>query len=153
MLYKCVRKYYSMYLISGRDKDTFMVLAQNTIWSSSTACGSQKGRRISNYWSVKGGWKNPTCIDPLLITRQFYRRKNYSLLALPEPDRTSGKTGHQTQHGLDQPYRYGDLSVNGNKVMEIKSNNVNKAAPACRSRRESSICNCFTIGDGGWQFD
>ncbi len=146
-----------MYIISGRDKESFErwflskkynMIVEHGVWFS------QKGEAFKMLENVKKDWMEK--ILPVLesfVDRtpgSFIEEKNYSLAwhyRNTDPD-----FGQKRASELDTVLRSlianDDLSVlNGNKVMEIKSSNVNKGRAAMRIYTEDSYDFVFAIGD------
>ncbi len=145
------------FLISGRDKDTFSkwfldkeyaMIVEHGVWISE---GGKKFQMLEN---VKNDWMDK--IRPVLesfVDRtpgSFIEDKNYSLAwhyRNTDPD-FGQKRASELNTVLTSLIANDDLSVlNGNKVMEIKSSNVNKGRAAMRmiSRKEYDFI--FAVGD------
>lgn len=146
-----------MFLISGRDKDTFTkwflpkgynMIVEHGVWIS------KKGEEFKLLENVKNDWMQK--IRPVLesfVDRtpgSFIEEKNYSLAwhyRKTDPDfgnlrATELTTVLRSLIGTD------DLSVlNGNKVMEVKSSNVNKGRASMRMLGEDDYDFVFAIGD------
>ncbi|MCL4117249.1 UNVERIFIED_CONTAM: hypothetical protein GTU68_001988 [Idotea baltica] len=146
-----------LFLISGRDKDTFTkwflhkkynMIVEHGVWISR---GGEKFKLLEN---VKNDWMEK--IRPVLesfVDRtpgSFIEEKNYSLAwhyRKTDPDfgnlrATELSTVLTSLIGTD------DLSVlNGNKVMEVKSSNVNKGRASMRMLGEGDYDFVFAIGD------
>jgi trehalose 6-phosphate synthase/phosphatase len=146
-----------IYLVSGRDKDTFTkwflpkkynMIVEHGVWISK---GGEEFRLLEN---VKNDWMEK--IRPVLesfVDRtpgSFIEEKNYSLAwhyRKTDPDfgnlrATELSTVLTSLIGTD------DLSVlNGNKVMEVKSSNVNKGRATVRILGEDDYDFSFAIGD------
>ncbi len=146
-----------LYIISGRDKDTFSrwflhkaynMIVEHGVWISQ---GGENFRLMEN---VKNDWMKK--IRPVLesfVDRtpgSFIEDKNYSLAwhyRKTDPDfgnlrATELATVLTSLIGTD------DLSVlSGNKVVEIKSSNVNKGRAALRILGEDEYDFVFAIGD------
>ncbi|MDB4292189.1 bifunctional alpha,alpha-trehalose-phosphate synthase (UDP-forming)/trehalose-phosphatase [Maribacter sp.] len=146
-----------MYLISGRDKDTFTkwflpkkyhMIVEHGVWISQ---GGEEFRMLEN---VKRDWMEK--IQPVLesfVDRtpgSFIEEKNYSLAwhyRNTDPD-FGQKRATELNTVLTSLIGTDDLSVlNGNKVMEIKSSNVNKGRAAMRVYSEDDYDFVFAIGD------
>lgn len=146
-----------MYLISGRDKETFIkwflpkkynMIAEHGVWIST---GGDEFRMLEN---VKKDWMEK--IQPVLesfVDRtpgSFVEEKNYSLAwhyRNTDPD-FGQKRASELSAVLTSLIGTDDLSVlNGNKVMEIKSSNVNKGRAAMRVYSEAKYDFVFAIGD------
>ncbi|NNJ88726.1 MAG: bifunctional alpha,alpha-trehalose-phosphate synthase (UDP-forming)/trehalose-phosphatase [Eudoraea sp.] len=146
-----------VYLISGRDKETFErwflkkkynMIVEHGVWLS------ENGSDFTILENVKKDWFDK--IFPVLesfVDRtpgSFIEEKNYSLAwhyRNTDPD-----FGQKRASELDAVLRSlianDDLSVlNGNKVMEIKSSNVNKGRAAMRIFTQDSYDFVFAIGD------
>jgi trehalose 6-phosphate synthase/phosphatase len=146
-----------MFLISGRDKDTFTkwflpkgynMIVEHGVWIS------KNGEEFKLLENVKNDWMQK--IRPVLesfVDRtpgSFIEEKNYSLAwhyRQTDPDfgnlrATELSTVLTSLIGTD------DLSVlNGNKVMEIKSSNVNKGRASMRMLSDDNYDFVFAIGD------
>ncbi|WP_411031945.1 bifunctional alpha,alpha-trehalose-phosphate synthase (UDP-forming)/trehalose-phosphatase [Spongiimicrobium sp. 3-5] len=146
-----------MYLISGRDKETFTrwflpkkynMIVEHGVWIS------QKGEDFRMLENVKRDWMDK--ISPVLesfVDRtpgSFIEEKNYSLAwhyRNTDPD-FGQKRASELNTVLTSLIANDDLSVlNGNKVMEIKSSNVNKGRAAMRVYGEANYDFVFAIGD------
>ncbi|WP_373519804.1 bifunctional alpha,alpha-trehalose-phosphate synthase (UDP-forming)/trehalose-phosphatase [Pricia sp.] len=146
-----------MYLISGRDKDTFTqwflpkkynMIVEHGVWIST---GGEDFKLLEN---VKKDWMEK--IRPVLesfVDRtpgSFIEEKNYSLAwhyRNTDPD-FGQKRATELNTVLTSLIGTDDLSVlNGNKVMEIKSSNVNKGRAAMRIFGEADYDFVFAIGD------
>ncbi len=147
----------TVFLISGRDKDTFTrwflekkynMIVEHGVWIS------RNGEDFKLLENVKNDWMEK--IRPVLesfVDRtpgSFIEEKNYSLAwhyRKTDPDfgnlrATELSTVLRSLIGTD------DLSVlNGNKVMEVKSSNVNKGRAAMRMMGEDDYDFVFAIGD------
>ncbi|GAB5472806.1 MAG: bifunctional alpha,alpha-trehalose-phosphate synthase (UDP-forming)/trehalose-phosphatase [Maribacter sp.] len=146
-----------LFLISGRDKDTFTrwflpkgyhMIVEHGVWIS------RHGEQFKLLENVKNDWMDK--IRPVLesfVDRtpgSFIEEKNYSLAwhyRNTDPDfgslrATELSTVLTSLIGTD------DLSVlNGNKVMEVKSSNVNKGRASLRMLGENDYDFVFAIGD------
>lgn len=146
-----------VYLISGRDKDTFTrwflakkynMIVEHGVWLS------ENGEEFRMLENVKNDWMEK--IRPVLesfVDRtpgSFIEEKNYSLAwhyRKTDPDfgnlrATELATVLTSLIGTD------DLSLlSGNKVMEIKSSNVNKGRASMRMYGEDDYDFVFAIGD------
>ncbi|MRH99980.1 bifunctional alpha,alpha-trehalose-phosphate synthase (UDP-forming)/trehalose-phosphatase [Kriegella sp. EG-1] len=146
-----------LFLISGRDKNTFTkwflhkgynMIVEHGVWIS------RKGEQFKLLENVKNDWMEK--IRPVLesfVDRtpgSFIEEKNYSLAwhyRKTDPDfgslrATELSTVLTSLIGTD------DLSVlNGNKVMEVKSSNVNKGRASMRMLGEADYDFTFAIGD------
>ncbi|MEH6514315.1 MAG: trehalose-phosphatase, partial [Maribacter arcticus] len=146
-----------MYLISGRDKETFTkwflpkkynMIVEHGVWISQ---GGEEFRMLEN---VKKDWMEK--ILPVLesfVDRtpgSFIEEKNYSLAwhyRKTDPD-FGQKRAVELNTVLTSLIANDDLSVlNGNKVMEIKSSNVNKGRASMRVYSEHNYDFVFAIGD------
>jgi len=146
-----------VYIISGRDKETFErwfkkkkynMIVEHGVWLS------ENGSDFTMLENVKKDWFEK--ILPVLesfVDRtpgSFIEEKNYSLAwhyRNTDPD-----FGQKRASELDTVLRSlianDDLSVlNGNKVMEIKSSNVNKGRAAMRIFTQQTYDFVFAIGD------
>ncbi len=146
-----------VYLISGRDKETFErwflkkkynMIAEHGVWLS------EKGSDFTMLENVKKDWMEK--ILPVLesfVDRtpgSFIEEKNYSLAwhyRNTDPD-FGQKRASELNTVLRSLIANDDLSVlNGNKVMEIKSSNVNKGRAAMRIFTQETYDFVFAIGD------
>ncbi|QXP57831.1 bifunctional alpha,alpha-trehalose-phosphate synthase (UDP-forming)/trehalose-phosphatase [Cellulophaga sp. HaHa_2_95] len=146
-----------MYLISGRDKETFTkwflpkkynMIVEHGVWIS------ENGAEFSMLENVKKDWMEK--ILPVLesfVDRtpgSFIEEKNYSLAwhyRKTDPD-FGQKRATELNTVLTSLIANDDLSVlNGNKVMEIKSSNVNKGRAAMRMYGKNDYDFVFAIGD------
>tara|TARA_R110000868_G_scaffold121034_3_gene321128 strand:+ start:21359 stop:23566 length:2208 start_codon:yes stop_codon:yes gene_type:complete len=146
-----------MYLISGRDKETFTkwflpkkynMIVEHGVWIS------QNGEEFRMLENVKKEWMEK--IHPVLesfVDRtpgSFIEEKNYSLAwhyRKTDPD-FGQKRATELNTVLTSLIANDDLSVlNGNKVMEIKSSNVNKGRAAMRVYADADYDFVFAIGD------
>lgn len=146
-----------MYLISGRDKETFTkwflhkkynMIVEHGVWIS------QNGEEFRMLENVKKEWMQK--IHPVLesfVDRtpgSFIEEKNYSLAwhyRKTDPD-FGNKRATELNTVLTSLIANDDLSVlNGNKVMEIKSSNVNKGRAAMRVYNDDTYDFVFAIGD------
>lgn len=146
-----------VYLISGRDKETFSrwfldkkynMIVEHGVWISQSGDPFRLLENVKNDWMEK--------IRPVLesfVDRtpgSFIEEKNYSLAwhyRKTDPDfgnlrATELSTVLTSLIGTD------DLSVlSGNKVMEIKSSNVNKGRASLRVMEQDDYDFVFAIGD------
>ncbi len=146
-----------MYLISGRDKETFQrwfmekkynMIVEHGVWLS------QNGEEFTMLENVKKDWMEK--ILPVLesfVDRtpgSFVEEKNYSLAwhyRNTDPD-FGQKRASELNTVLRSLIANDDLSVlNGNKVVEIKSSNVNKGRAAMRIYTADRYDFVFAIGD------
>ncbi|MCK0156961.1 bifunctional alpha,alpha-trehalose-phosphate synthase (UDP-forming)/trehalose-phosphatase [Cellulophaga sp. F20128] len=146
-----------MYLISGRDKETFTkwflhkkynMIVEHGVWIS------QAGEAFRMLENVKKDWMEK--IHPVLesfVDRtpgSFIEEKNYSLAwhyRKTDPD-FGNKRATELNTVLTSLIANDDLSVlNGNKVVEIKSSNVNKGRAAMRVYNDDAYDFVFAIGD------
>ncbi len=145
------------FIISGRDKDTFSkwflareynMIVEHGVWIS------RGGKAFKKLENVKKDWMGK--IRPVLesfVDRtpgSFIEEKNYSLAW--HYRKTDPDFGQKRASELDTVLRSlianDDLSIlNGNKVMEIKSSNVNKGRAAMRIFAEDEYDFVFAIGD------
>lgn len=146
-----------VYLISGRDKDTFTRWFQHKKYNMIVEHGvwlSENGEDFRMIENVKNDWMEK--IRPVLesfVDRtpgSFIEEKNYSLAwhyRKTDPDfgnlrATELATVLTSLIGTD------DLSLlSGNKVMEIKSSNVNKGRASMRVLGQDDYDFVFAIGD------
>lgn len=145
------------FLISGRDKNTFgrwfrpkgySMIVEHGVWIS------EKGGDFHMLENVKNTWMDK--IRPVLesfVDRtpgSFIEDKNYSLAwhyRNTDPD-FGQKRASELNTVLTSLIANDDLSVlNGNKVMEIKSSNVNKGRAAMRMIGRKKYDFVFAIGD------
>ncbi|MCM4163086.1 MULTISPECIES: bifunctional alpha,alpha-trehalose-phosphate synthase (UDP-forming)/trehalose-phosphatase [unclassified Arenibacter] len=146
-----------VYLISGRDKDTFTkwflpkkynMIVEHGVWIS------ENGEAFRMLENVKKDWMEK--IHPVLesfVDRtpgSFIEEKNYSLAwhyRKTDPD-FGQKRATELQTVLTSLIANDDLSIlNGNKVIEIKSSNVNKGRAAMRVFSQKEYDFVFAIGD------
>ncbi|RNC89727.1 MAG: bifunctional alpha,alpha-trehalose-phosphate synthase (UDP-forming)/trehalose-phosphatase [Allomuricauda sp.] len=147
----------TLFLISGRDKDTFTkwflpkkynMIVEHGVWIS------RDGEAFKMMEQVKGDWM--VKIRPVLesfVDRtpgSFIEEKNYSLAwhyRNTDPD-FGEKRAVELNDTLTGLIGNDDISVlAGNKVMEIKSSNVNKGRAAVRILGEDEYDFVFAIGD------
>lgn len=147
----------TLFLISGRDKETFTkwflpkkynMIVEHGVWIS------RNGEEFQLLEQVKKDWMEK--IRPVLETvvdrtpGSFIEEKNYSLAwhyRNTDPDFGEKRAVelHETLTGL---IGNDDLSVlAGNKVTEIKSSNVNKGRASVRILGEDDYDFVFAIGD------
>ncbi len=145
------------YLISGRDKETFTkwflpkkynMIVEHGVWISQGGEDFHLLENVKNDWMVK--------IRPVLesfVDRtpgSFIEEKNYSLAwhyRKTDPDFGSLRATELSEV-LTSLIGTDDLSVlNGNKVMEVKSSNVNKGRASVRVLGEGDYDFVFAIGD------
>ncbi|WP_339705906.1 bifunctional alpha,alpha-trehalose-phosphate synthase (UDP-forming)/trehalose-phosphatase [uncultured Kriegella sp.] len=146
-----------VYLISGRDKETFTkwflpkkynMIVEHGVWISTGGEDFHLLENVKNDWMVK--------IRPVLesfVDRtpgSFIEEKNYSLAwhyRKTDPDFGSLRATELSEV-LTSLIGTDDLSVlNGNKVMEVKSSNVNKGRASVRILGEDDYDFVFAIGD------
>ena len=146
-----------MYLVSGRDKETFAkwflpkkynMIVEHGVWIS------EKGEDFRMLENVRNDWMEK--IRPVLesfVDRtpgSFIEEKNYSLAwhyRKTDPD-FGNLRANELNTVLTSLTANDDLSVlNGNKVMEIKSSNVNKGRATVRVMGEHDYDFVFAIGD------
>lgn len=161
-LYKLLDKLNSqpgtvLYLISGRDKDTFTkwflpkkynMIVEHGVWIS------QEGEPFRMLENVKNDWMEH--VRPVLesfVDRtpgSFIEEKNYSLAwhyRNTDPD-FGEKRAMELSETLTSLIGTDDLSLlNGNKVVEVKSSNVNKGRASTRILGEDAYDFVFAIGD------
>ncbi|WP_108423030.1 bifunctional alpha,alpha-trehalose-phosphate synthase (UDP-forming)/trehalose-phosphatase [Flagellimonas amoyensis] len=147
----------TLFLISGRDKQTFgkwflprhyNMIVEHGVWIS------KNGEDFRMLEQVKGDWMEK--IRPVLesfVDRtpgSFIEEKNYSLAwhyRNTDPD-FGEKRATELNTVLRSLIGNDDISVlNGNKVMEVKSSNVNKGRAAVRMMGEDNYDFVFAIGD------
>ncbi|TAI49199.1 bifunctional alpha,alpha-trehalose-phosphate synthase (UDP-forming)/trehalose-phosphatase [Flagellimonas allohymeniacidonis] len=147
----------TFFLISGRDKQTFTkwflekkynMIVEHGVWIS------RNGEEFKLLEKVKGEWMEK--IKPVLdsfVDRtpgSFIEEKNYSLAwhyRNTDPD-FGEKRATELNTVLRSLIGTDDISVlNGNKVMEVKSSNVNKGRAAVRMLGEDNYDFTFAIGD------
>ncbi|NAY90575.1 bifunctional alpha,alpha-trehalose-phosphate synthase (UDP-forming)/trehalose-phosphatase [Muricauda sp. JGD-17] len=147
----------TLFLISGRDKQTFgrwflhkryNMIVEHGVWIS------KNGQDFKMLEKVKGEWMEK--IRPVLesfVDRtpgSFVEEKNYSLAwhyRNTDPD-FGEKRASELGTVLRSLIGNDDISVlNGNKVMEVKSSNVNKGRAAVRILGEEDYDFVFAIGD------
>lgn len=146
-----------LFLISGRDKETFgrwfadrnyAMIVEHGVWLSEDGAEFYKLENVKNDWMDK--------IRPVLesfVDRtpgSFIEEKNYSLAwhyRATDPD-FGQKRATELGTVLTSLIANDDLSVlQGNKVVEIKSSNVNKGRAAMRMLARSDYDFIFAIGD------
>ncbi|PIF00131.1 MAG: bifunctional alpha,alpha-trehalose-phosphate synthase (UDP-forming)/trehalose-phosphatase [Maribacter sp.] len=146
-----------VYLVSGRDKETFTrwflpkkynMIVEHGVWIS------QNGEDFKLLENVKNDWMEK--IRPVLesfVDRtpgSFIEEKNYSLAwhyRKTDPD-FGNLRANELNTVLTSLIANDDLSVlNGNKVMEIKGNNVNKGRATMRVLGEDDYDFVLAIGD------
>lgn len=148
-----------IYLVSGRDKETFTrwyldkgynfnMIVEHGVWIST------EGKPFKMLDNVKNDWMSK--IRPVLesfVDRtpgSFIEEKNYSLAwhyRKTDPD-FGQKRATELNTVLTSLIANDDLSVlNGNKVMEIKSSNVNKGRATSRLLQRKDYDFVFAIGD------
>ena len=147
----------TLFLISGRDKQTFTkwflhkkynMIVEHGVWIS------RGGEDFKLLEKVKGDWMEK--IMPVLesfVDRtpgSFIEEKNYSLAwhyRNTDPD-FGDKRATELNTVLTSLIGNDDISVlNGNKVMEVKSSNVNKGRASVRMLAENEYDFVFAIGD------
>ena len=146
-----------VFLISGRDKDTFTkwflhkgynMIVEHGVWIS------QHGEPFKLLENVKNDWMEK--IRPVLesyVDRTpgaFIEEKNYGLAwhyRNTDPD-FGNKRANELTTVLTSLIANDDLSVlSGNKVLEVKSSNVNKGRAAVRMYTDNEYDFVFAIGD------
>lgn len=147
----------ALFLISGRDKQTFAkwflekkynMIVEHGVWIS------RDGEPFKLLEKVKGEWMDK--VKPVLesfVDRtpgSFIEEKNYSLAwhyRNTDPD-FGEKRANELNTVLTSLIGNDDVSVlNGNKVMEVKSSNVNKGRASVRMIGEADYDFIFAIGD------
>ena len=146
-----------LYLISGRDKDTFTrwflpkkynMIVEHGVWIS------QKGKEFSLMENVKNDCMEK--IRPVLesfVDRtpgSFIEEKNYSLAwhyRKTDPDFGSKRATELSTVLRSLIGTYNLSILDGNKVMEVKSSNVNKGRASVRILGENDYDFVFAIGD------
>jgi trehalose 6-phosphate synthase/phosphatase len=147
----------TLFLISGRDKETFSrwflpkkynMIVEHGVWIS------RGGEEFKMLEQVKGDWMGK--IRPVLesfVDRtpgSFIEDKNYSLAwhyRNTDPD-FGNKRANELNTVLTSLIGNDDISVlNGNKVMEVKSSNVNKGRASVKMLGEDDYDFVFVIGD------
>ena len=147
----------TLFLISGRDKETFTkwflpkgynMIVEHGVWIS------RGGNEFQLLEQVKKDWMDK--IRPVLESTvdrtpgSFIEEKNYSLAwhyRNTDPD-FGEKRAVELNETLTGLIGNDDISVlAGNKVMEIKSSNVNKGRAAVRVLGEDDYDFIFSIGD------
>ncbi|MEO0900755.1 MAG: bifunctional alpha,alpha-trehalose-phosphate synthase (UDP-forming)/trehalose-phosphatase [Bacteroidota bacterium] len=147
----------TLFLISGRDKQTFTkwflhkkynMIVEHGVWIS------RDGEEFKLLEKVKDQWMEK--IRPVLesfVDRtpgSFIEEKNYSMAwhyRNTDPD-FGQKRATELNTVLTSLIGNDDISVlNGNKVMEVKSSNVNKGRASVRMLGESDYDFVFAIGD------
>ncbi|HLT52190.1 MAG TPA: trehalose-phosphatase, partial [Arenibacter sp.] len=146
-----------LYLISGRDKETFTkwflpkkynMIVEHGVWMS------KNGKEFKMLENVKKDWMEK--IYPILdsfVDRtpgSFIEEKNFSLAwhyRNTDPD-FGQKRATELNNVLTSLIANDNLSVlNGNKVMEVKNSNVNKGHAAMRVYSAGEYDFVFAIGD------
>jgi len=146
-----------MYLVSGRDKETFTrwflhkkynMIVEHGVWISNKGASFRMLENVKNDWMEK--------IRPVLesfVDRtpgSFIEEKNYSLAwhyRKTDPD-FGNLRATELNTVLTSLIANDDLSVlNGNKVMEVKSSNVNKGRATVRVLGEDNYDFVFAMGD------
>ncbi|WP_422079625.1 bifunctional alpha,alpha-trehalose-phosphate synthase (UDP-forming)/trehalose-phosphatase [Ulvibacterium sp.] len=146
-----------MYLVSGRDKETFTrwflpkkynMIVEHGVWISNDGKPFRMLENVKNDWMEK--------IRPVLesfVDRtpgSFIEEKNYSLAwhyRKTDPD-FGNLRATELNTVLTSLIANDDISVlNGNKVMEVKSSNVNKGRATVRVLGENDYDFVFAIGD------
>ncbi|PRX54345.1 bifunctional alpha,alpha-trehalose-phosphate synthase (UDP-forming)/trehalose-phosphatase [Flagellimonas meridianipacifica] len=147
----------TLFLISGRDKQTFTkwflhkkynMIVEHGVWIS------KEGEEFKLLEKVKDQWMEK--IRPVLesfVDRtpgSFIEEKNYSMAwhyRNTDPD-FGQKRATELNTVLTSLIGNDDISVlNGNKVMEVKSSNVNKGRASVRMLGEADYDFVFAIGD------
>ncbi|MBC31719.1 MAG: bifunctional alpha,alpha-trehalose-phosphate synthase (UDP-forming)/trehalose-phosphatase [Muricauda sp.] len=147
----------TMFLISGRDHETFgrwflhkkyNMIVEHGVWISKNGEAFQLLEQVKNDWMQK--------IRPVLesfVDRtpgSFIEEKNFSLAwhyRNTDPD-FGQKRAAELNEVLTSLIGNDDISVlSGNKVMEVKSSNVNKGRAAVRILSEDTYDFVFAIGD------
>ncbi|TXN35317.1 bifunctional alpha,alpha-trehalose-phosphate synthase (UDP-forming)/trehalose-phosphatase [Flagellimonas hymeniacidonis] len=147
----------TLFLISGRDKQTFTkwflpkkynMIVEHGVWIS------RDGEEFKLLEKVKDEWMGK--IKPVLesfVDRtpgSFIEEKNYSMAwhyRNTDPD-FGQKRATELNTVLTSLIGNDDISVlNGNKVMEVKSSNVNKGRASVRILGEDDYDFVFAIGD------
>jgi trehalose 6-phosphate synthase/phosphatase len=146
-----------IYLISGRDKETFArwflhkkynMIVEHGVWISELGQEFKMLEKVNKDWMEK--------IHPVLesfVDRtpgSFIEVKNYSLAwhyRNTDPDFGANRAT-ELNTVLTSLIGNDDISIlNGNKVMEIKSSNVNKGRAAMRVLAQKDYDFIFAIGD------
>lgn len=146
-----------MYLVSGRDKETFTrwflpkkynMIVEHGVWISKDGEPFRMLENVKNDWMEK--------IRPVLesfVDRtpgSFIEEKNYSIAwhyRKTDPD-FGNLRATELNTVLTSLIGNDDISVlNGNKVMEVKSSNVNKGRATVRVLGEDEYDFVFAIGD------
>lgn len=147
----------TMYLISGRDKETFTkwflhkkynMIVEHGVWISNEGAPFRMLENVKKDWMEK--------IYPVLesfVDRtpgSFIEEKNYSMAwhyRKTDPD-FGQKRATELTTVLTSLIQNDDLSIlNGNKVIEVKSSNVNKGRAAMRVFNDEVYDFVFAIGD------
>ncbi len=147
----------TLYLISGRDKQTFTrlflhkkynMIVEHGVWISRDGAEFKLLEKVKDEWMEK--------IKPVLesfVDRtpgSFIEEKNYSLAwhyRSTDPD-FGQKRATELNTVLTSLIGNDDISVlNGNKVVEIKSSNVNKGRASVRILGEDNYDFVLAIGD------
>lgn len=147
----------TLFLISGRDKNTFTKWFQKKKYNMIVEHGvwiSRNGEEFKMMEQVKGEWMDK--VRPVLdsfVDRtpgSFIEEKDYSLAwhyRNTDPD-FGEKRATELNTVLTSLIGNDDISVlNGNKVMEVKSSNINKGRASVRIFGEEDFKFVFAIGD------
>ena len=147
----------TLFLISGRDKETFSrwflpkkynMIVEHGVWIS------RNGEAFKMLEQVKGEWMSK--IRPVLesfVDRtpgSFIEDKNYSLAwhyRNTDPD-FGDKRANELNTVLTSLIGNDDISIlNGNKVTEVKNSNVNKGRASVKILGEDEYDFVFVVGD------
>ncbi|MEE9362123.1 MAG: bifunctional alpha,alpha-trehalose-phosphate synthase (UDP-forming)/trehalose-phosphatase [Cellulophaga sp.] len=146
-----------LFLISGRDKDTFTkwflpkkynMIVEHGVWISRNGVPFELLEKVKNDWMEKIRPVLESFVDRTPGT--FIEEKNYSLAwhyRNTDPDFGSNRANELTTV-LTSLIGNDNLSVlSGNKVLEIKNSGVNKGRAAMRVLVEQDYDFVFAIGD------
>lgn len=147
----------TLFLISGRDKETFTkwflpkeynMIVEHGVWISRNGDEFQLLEQVKKDWMEKIRPVVESVVDR--TPGSFIEEKNYSLAwhyRNTDPD-FGEKRAVELNETLTGLIGNDDISVlAGNKVMEIKSSNVNKGRAAVRVLGEDDYDFVFSIGD------
>lgn len=146
-----------MFLVSGRDKETFTkwflpkkynMIVEHGVWISRNGEDFKMLEKVKNDWMPK---IRPVLENFVIRTPgSFIEEKKYSLAwhyRQTDPD-FGNLRANELSTVLTSLIGNDDISVlNGNKVMEVKSSNVNKGRATARVYGEKDYDFVFAIGD------
>ncbi len=146
-----------MFLISGRDKDTFAkwflskkynMIVEHGVWISRKGEEFKMLEKVNNKWMKKIRPVMESFVDR--TPGSFIEEKNYSLAwHYRKTDVDFGiLRANELSTVLTSLIGTDDISVmSGNKVLEVKSSNVNKGRAAVRTMNGDQYDFIFAIGD------